>query len=222
FSTYPASEQSKTPAAKRRKVGGQRPLMSSGEVTTHKFCTYCGINLASELGAKVNVKRHLALKHSAHLCIEMGAVVNDEADGVCSKAFLKHIDKVDHIYNSLKSHGYKVVPACNFFELNNTDMLPKEASSEEKEAFFHEFFTEARSAFFKYQVIYLKGITIPEKYEDLMKMDANSNYDSVNWKDGRPSGSNFSLNKLTRTAEEDSEHALDIKSQFTSLVLGWV
>lgn len=84
------------------------------------MCTYCGENLAQDLkpGKKVNLKRHWALKHAAALCLEMG--VEDyasETGGVCAKAFMKHLDCVDHVFQSLISHQYKIVPACNFFDI---------------------------------------------------------------------------------------------------------
>lgn len=218
-----APEQNDAQIAKKRRVGGQRPLLTAGEVTSHKMCTYCGENLALNLkaGQKPNVKRHLALKHASHLCLEMGSAIDCEDEGVSDMKFIQHLDKVDHIYNSLKSHGYKIVPACKYFELNNTAMLPEEASLEDKEKLFHEFFSEAKSAFYRYQVIYLKGIMIPENYEDLMVMSNNSNYNDVQWENQKPSGSNFSLNAYELTAEEDSEHALNIKGQLAHIVLAW-
>ncbi|KAE8740794.1 hypothetical protein FOCC_FOCC013693 [Frankliniella occidentalis] len=218
-----APEQNDAQIAKKRRVGGQRPLLTAGEVTSHKMCTYCGENLALNLkaGQKPNVKRHLALKHASHLCLEMGSAIDCEDEGVSDMKFIQHLDKVDHIYNSLKSHGYKIVPACKYFELNNTAMLPEEASLEDKEKLFHEFFSEAKSAFYRYQVIYLKGIMIPENYEDLMVMSNNSNYNDVQWENQKPSGTNFSLNAYELTAEEDSEHALNIKGQLAHIVLAW-
>lgn len=105
---------------KKRKVGGCRPHKTLLCVTSYKYCTYCGVNVASLLdrGKKENMKRHWALTHAKDLCEEMGAKVDDEENPVPAKDFITHLDKVDHVYNSLQQHNYKVVPACNFF--NNT------------------------------------------------------------------------------------------------------
>lgn len=109
-----------TPApSKRRKVGGQRPLKTSACVRSFKVCTYCGVDISTLVaeGKKENMKRHWALKHAVNLCEEMGVIVDDAAQPVSAKAFIKHLDKVDHVYNSLHNHNYKVVPACNFFDI---------------------------------------------------------------------------------------------------------
>lgn len=63
------------------------------------------------------MKRHWALKHAVDLCSEMGAVVDNEEEPVCAEKFVKHLDKVDHVFNSLNNLNYKVIPACNFFEI---------------------------------------------------------------------------------------------------------
>lgn len=62
------------------------------------------------------MKRHWALKHSVQLCEEMQVDVADDRKTVSSRDFIQHLDKVDHVFNSLNTHNYKVVPACNFFE----------------------------------------------------------------------------------------------------------
>lgn len=63
------------------------------------------------------MKRHWALKHTVDLCGEMGVQVDDVDQPVSATDFMKHLDKVDHVYNSLNNHNYKVVPACNFLDI---------------------------------------------------------------------------------------------------------
>lgn len=107
------------PRMKQRKVGGQRPLLSSGVVSQFKLCTYCGVNMAEGQGdkaKKVNAKRHWATNHAIQLCHEMGAKIDDEKFPVSPIQFMKHLDAVDHVFNSLNSHNYKIVPACTFLE----------------------------------------------------------------------------------------------------------
>jgi len=114
-----ADETTNTQPTKRRKLGGTRPLVKTAHITSFKLCTYCGLNLASALesGKKFNIKSHWALKHAVDLCLEMGAEVDNINNPVLSKDFIKHLDKVDHVFNTLNSHNYKVVPACSFFLL---------------------------------------------------------------------------------------------------------
>ncbi|XP_034246115.1 uncharacterized protein LOC117648059 [Thrips palmi] len=206
---------------KRRKVCA-RPLMSQARVASYRPCTYCGLNLAQfDTGKKyVNMKRHWALKHSAHLCEEMGVVVDNEAMPVSAKDFIKHLDKVDLVFNSLNAHSYKVVPASNFFEISGTPLLPEEASDEEKEAVFNLFLAEAKSAFKKYQVVYLKGICNPKNYKDLLKPIETSNYKAVHWKENCPSGTNFSLLQYELSEDEEVAHKLDVETQFRKVVAG--
>ncbi|KAJ1518902.1 hypothetical protein ONE63_011488 [Megalurothrips usitatus] len=211
-------------STKRRKLDGARPLMSAALVTSYRPCTYCGLNLAqSETGKNyINMKRHWALKHAAHLCIEMGVEVDNETKPVSAKSFIKHLDKIDLVFNSLNTHSYKVVPASSFFEITDTLLLPEEATADEKEAVFNKFLAEGKSAFKRYQVVYLKGICIPQKYEDLLKLEKKSNYDDVNWQDDRPSGSNFSLLQFNLTEDEKNAHKLDVKTLFTNVIVGWM
>lgn len=104
---------------KKRRVGGFRPHKTVACVRNFKPCTYCGMNIPDSLqkGEKENMKRHWALKHAIELCKEMGAEVDDEENPVPAKSFIEHLDKVDHVYNSLHTHNYKIVPACNFFDI---------------------------------------------------------------------------------------------------------
>jgi len=97
------------PACKKRKVGGHMPRKAQ-IVKSFKPCTYCGINVSS------HIKRHWALCHAKDICKEMG-VENDKTNPVSPKLFMQHLDKVNHLFNSLNNHNYKLIPACNFFEL---------------------------------------------------------------------------------------------------------
>lgn len=98
------------PALKKRKVGGQMPKKAQKCVTSFKPCTYCGINVPS------HIKRHWALCHAKDLCKEMG-VENNKTNPVSPKHFMQHLDKVNHLFNSLNNHNYKIIPACNFFQI---------------------------------------------------------------------------------------------------------
>jgi len=103
----------------------------------------------------------------------------------------------------------------------DTHLLPQGSSTEEKAAVFKKFSDEARSAFKKYQVVYLKGIKIPQKYEDLLKSDKDSNYDDVNWKSEKPLSNNFSLARYPLTADEKSDRAQDIRTCSMEAAIGW-
>lgn len=105
------NSQETLPAMKKRKVGAKRPQKKANIIKSFKPCTYCGENLS------INVKCHWALKHAVEICREMGVAVDDVDHPVSAKDFMKHLDKVDHVYNSLNTHNYKVVPACTFFEI---------------------------------------------------------------------------------------------------------
>lgn len=128
--------------------------------------------------------------------------------------------------NKMSQHEMSAIafPRGNdiFIVCSNTPLLPMDASAEEKEAVFTKFLAEGKSAFQKYQVVYLKGISIPEKYEDLLKPEKKTNYSDVSWVDSRPSNNNFSLSMYNLSEDEKSAHALDIRNQFTNAVLGWM
>lgn len=104
---------------KKRRVVSLRPVLTDGSVSPFKLCTFCGSNEAVEAGEvkKANMKRHWALHHTIEVCYEMGVDPNNPHLPVSAKDFMKHLDKMDHVYNSLNSHNYKVVPACNFFDI---------------------------------------------------------------------------------------------------------
>lgn len=96
------------------------------------------------------------------------------------------------------------------------------ASDEEKNRVFLKFLEEGNSMFKKYQVLYLKGISVPMKYEDLLKPEKESNYGCVNWANDPPSTNNFSLVSYQLTKEEDEEHSHDVRSSLTNAVVGWM
>jgi len=113
------SDKQDKPSPKRRKMRGSQPHKTAVHVTSYRPCTYCGLNLPStvELGKKDNMKRHWALKHSVDLCVEMGVSADDEEEPVVAEDFIKHLDKMDYVYNSLHNMNYKIVPACSFFDI---------------------------------------------------------------------------------------------------------
>lgn len=114
----PSEPQDSVPV-KKRKMGGPKPKTSVRCVDNFRFCTYCGLNLESDLapGKKDNMKRHWALKHAVDLCREMRVPVNEEDSPVSAKEFLMHLDKLTNVFNSLRDHSYTIVPACNFFDI---------------------------------------------------------------------------------------------------------
>jgi len=101
-------------------------------------------------------------------------------------------------------------------------VLPPSASQEEKKEIFLKFLEEGVTSFKKYQVLYLKGISKPTRYEDLLKPEKITNYSDVNWKGSRPSNNNFSLGSYPLTKDENHEHNLNIKSQITNAALMWM
>ena len=104
---------------------------------------------------------------------------------------------------------------------SGTPILHSHASEDEKNRAFHNFKTVAESLFQNYEVLYLKGISIPKKYEDLLKPE-KSNYSSVTWLDTPPSTNNFSLVAYQLSEEQSEEHARDIRESLTNAVLGWM
>lgn len=104
---------------------------------------------------------------------------------------------------------------------SNLPLLPPSASPQERETVFGKFLDEAKSAFKKYQVVFLKGVSIPQQYEDLIKPCKKSNYSDVNWNGCQPAGNNFSLEQYSLSSEERDAHNLYITSRFTNAVVGW-
>lgn len=104
---------------------------------------------------------------------------------------------------------------------SGTPFVNSEASDSEKQRIFNAFIEEGASSFQKYQVLYLKGIKVPENYDDLLKPGRNTNYSDVIWKESSPPTNNFSINNFKLNKEENAEHALEIKSQLTNVVLAW-
>jgi len=100
-------------------------------------------------------------------------------------------------------------------------LLKWDASSDEKNRIFEMFLSEGRSAFQKYNVLYMKGITVPERYEDLLKPEKTTNFSCVNWNDTPPATNNFSLESYPLSEVEAKVHAKDIEESLHNLVLGW-
>lgn len=109
-----------------------------------------------------------------------------------------------------------------FYVSRDTPVLPPDASTEEKAAVFNKFLDEGKSAFRKYQVVYLKGISFPQSYEDLLKPDRDYNYDNIGWKSEKPSGNNFSLARYPLSDDEKHAHTLDTRKHLINAVLGWM
>lgn len=76
--------------------------------------------------------------------------------------------------------------------------------------------------FSKYQVLYLKGISIPQNYQDLLPVENETNYSNINWLDSQPSTNNFSVVSYDLSEDENHEHALEIKTSLINAVLGWM
>lgn len=79
----------------------------------------------------------------------------------------------------------------------------------EKERVFALFLQESKCAFSRYQVIYLKGIKTPAKYEDLLPCKS-SGFDNVIWCGEKPSNTNFSVNQYSLNEEEKQVQKRDI------------
>lgn len=101
-------------------------------------------------------------------------------------------------------------------------LLDSDATADEKNRVFLQFMSEGKSMFKKYQVLFLKGISIPKTYEDLLKPTEQSNFSSITWQSAPPSTNNFSLMSYSLTQDEDQRHALDITTHLTNAVLGWM
>ncbi|KAK3931988.1 SCY1-like protein 2 [Frankliniella fusca] len=205
------------------KIRRHQPLKQSLDVKGFRPCTYCGKNLAeaAKPGSKINLKCHLALKHATELCNELNGDDKEPAAMISPQLFIKHLDHNVNVYNTLHNMNYKVVPACKFFDLVGTSVLPPDASQEEKDLVYQAFEEEGRQAFRKYQVLYLRGISRPTKYEDLL-VPADSSYSNVNWAGSRPSNSNFSLSQYTLSENEHEEHAMQIKLSVMKAVVMWM
>lgn len=101
-------------------------------------------------------------------------------------------------------------------------VLESDAASDEKNRIFEDFLSEGRSAFNKYNVLYLKGISVPKMYEDLLLPEENTNFSCVNWNDTPPATNNFSLESYPLTEIEAKDHAEDMQNSLSNVVLGWI
>lgn len=110
----------------------------------------------------------------------------------------------------------------SFVIYRGTPFLSTEASAEENEAVFNSFLAEGKSAFKRYHVVYLNGICIPEKYEDLLKPPRKSNYSDISWQGSQPSGINFSLSQHSFTIDEINAHVLDVRTHLSNTIIGWM
>lgn len=100
--------------------------------------------------------------------------------------------------------------------------LPSSASEDERQAVFKLFLEAGRNLFEKYQIMYLKGFSLPQDYNDLLKpAQTESNYGNVIWLDGAPSTNNFSISSYDLTEEEDSAHLEDVRQTLHHLVNWW-
>lgn len=95
-----------------------------------------------------------------------------------------------------------------------------ETSQSEQEQIFNSFIAEGASIFKKYQVIYLKGITVPTSYSDLLRADC-TNYDDINWVTERPASNSFSINGYALSDQEKRQHAEEIKVKLSCAVIDW-
>lgn len=108
------------------------------------------------------------------------------------------------------------------FHFSDTPVLDASANPEEEEEVFNTFLKEAQSAFRKYQVIYLKGISKPTRYSDLLPASNYTNFSAVSWDGVPPSNTNFSLVHYSLSEDEQEQHASDIKLKVTNAAHMWM
>ncbi|KAJ1518778.1 hypothetical protein ONE63_011609 [Megalurothrips usitatus] len=181
-------------------------------VQAYRFCTYCGLNLEDKSSnddlqkcpTKRNLKCHVALHHSVQLCLDQGLEHDSETDGVSANQFLRQLHVMNNVLSSLKSYNYNVVPACHFFEATKCLPLGDDSTQDMKDKVFSDFQHEAKEAFGKYRVIYLRGITVPSRYSELLPVP-ETNYSDVAWAGCKPPRSNtFSVQQVLSQKEKDA------------------
>lgn len=85
---------------------------------------------------------------------------------------------------------------------------------------YQSFKTEAEEAYRKYKVILLKGISLPDSYEDLLPADETSYKDVVWFKNIRPPSNTFSVKK-DLTQEEKDNLDRDIMTEFQNIIVSY-
>ena len=94
--------------------------------------------------------------------------------------------------------------------------LPGDVDAQDE--YFNCFKREAKDAFRKYKVIYLRGMQIPVTYDDLIPTP-ETNYRDVIWMNNvRPRSNTFSVKK-DLTSEEIGKLDFDIMTEFQNIVV---
>jgi len=84
------------------------------------------------------------------------------------------------------------------------------------------FITESKSAFKKYQVVYLRGASVPTKYADLLPCSNDTSHDQVIWCDQKPSNTLFSINQLKLSDEELNLQKQEVKCALTDITTRYI
>lgn len=100
---------------------------------------------------------------------------------------------------------------------SSVSLLPPTAYKVNKERTFEIFHSEAKQAFVKFRVLFLRGITHPTCYNDLLPA-AKTNYKSVEWQDKQPASNLFSMDVKTLTKEEKICLELAIKAHVIAVI----
>lgn len=100
---------------------------------------------------------------------------------------------------------------------SSVSLLPPTASEVDKERTFKIFHSEAKQAFLKFRVLFLRGITQPTSYNDLLPA-GKTNYKSVEWQGKQPASNLFSMDVKSLTKEEKICLELSIKAHVIAVI----
>lgn len=86
---------------------------------------------------------------------------------------------------------------------------------------FQLFIRESWLAFKRYQIVFLKGCTVPTRYDDLLPCSKYTNHNDVIWYDKKPSNINFSINKLRLEDEGIAAHKIQVEIALTDITTNY-
>lgn len=101
---------------------------------------------------------------------------------------------------------------------SSVSLLPPSSSEVAKKRTFEIFLLEAKQAFVKFRVLFLRGISLPTCYDDLLPA-GKTNYACVDWHEKqRPASNLFSMDVKTLTKEEKKGVELSIKAYVIAVI----
>lgn len=162
------------------------------------------------------MKAHIALHHAVQICVDAN-LEHDEEDSVDHGEFFKQLDLVSRVISLLESQRYVLMPACDIWRVMERERLKEDASEKEKALQFLDFLQEAKEAFRKYHILFLRGISVPSSYDDLLPV-ADTTYKDVCWKGTDPPRSNTFSAKGYVTVSEDSQPSSKEKEKAAYIV----